>query len=479
MSFSRISVLKSFFWKLLERFGNQGGAFIISIVLARLLTPHEYGIIAVLNVFIFIAAVFVDGGFTSALIQKKEVDKNDFSTVFVITCLVSVLLYAVLFLCAPLIASFYDNQRLIVTLRILSLTLLLDPFNAMQVATVTRKLEFKKLFVSSLISLLLSGCIGIIMAYKGFGVWALVAQTLSGKLISIVVLWFMVSWRPSFSFSKERFRSLFGFGSKILATNILNKAFTSIRGLIIGKMYNPAMLALYDKGLSLPSLIRNNVTGAVQTVLFPVLSNAQDNLVDVKSKVRRSIKLVNFFLFPLFIGFFVVAEPLIVLLFTEKWIGAVPFVRIFCVAELLMSVQTVNLQAIISLGYSNITLKLESIKKVIEIVILVVTCLLGVYAIAIGTVVYNMICLVINLSPSKKLINYPINEQLGDLLPNFMIAIIMGIVVFAVGLMPISNRFMLLIQVLTGAVAYVLLCKLFHLEVYEYVVNLITKNNKR
>lgn len=479
MSFSRGSVLTSFFWKLLERFGNQGGTFIISIVLARLLSPHEYGLIAILNVFIFIAAVFVDGGFTSALIQKKEVDKKDFSTVFVISCIVSVSLYIILFLCSPIIASFYHNQQLVILLRVLAISLLFDPFNAMQVATVTRRIEFKKLFFSSLISLLFSGCVGIIMAYKGLGVWALIAQSLAGKLISIGVLWLMVDWRPSFSFSKERFKSLFGFGGKILATNVLNKAFTSIRGLIIGKMYNPTTLALYDKGVSLPSLIRNNITGAVQTVLFPVLSSVQDDIADVKSKVRKSIKLVNFFLFPLFVGFFVVAKSVIILLFTEKWVGAVPFVRIFCTAELLMSVQTVNLQAIISLGYSNITLKLESFKKIIEFIILVVSCFLGVYAIAIGTIVYNMICLIINLAPSKRLINYPIREQLVDLLPNFMIAVIMGVIVYFVGLIPAPSVAPLLIQIIVGGITYIVLCKVFNLEIYNYVISIIKEYKRK
>ena len=481
MSFSRNTVLKSFLWKLLERFSVQGITFVVSVVLARLLTPHDYGLIAVLMIFINIAGVFVDGGFASALIQKKDADNKDFSTVFLICIVVSVVVYLLLFFGAPLISSFYENSDLTIILRVLSISLLLDPINAMQVAYITKNLQFKNMFYSSMVAVVLSGTIGIVMAYNGFGVWSLVAQNIFSKIFTIIVMWFTVKWRPSFYYSKDRFKNLFGFGSKIFATNIIIRFFTSIRGLIIGKMYTPSMLALYDKGHAIPSMIRNNVNGTVQTVLFPVLSEAQDDLTEVKTKVRRSIKLVNFFLFPLFIGLFVVAEPLVNLLFTEKWSGAIPFGRIFCMAELLMSIQTVNLQAIISLGYSSITLKLESIKKVIEIVILVISCFLGVYAIACGVVLYNIICLFINLSPSKKLLNYPIVEQFRDVAPTFGISLLMGLCVFIVGFLGNNMSYLplLAIQVIVGAFSYLLFCKVFHLDIYTYIINMINELKKK
>ena len=453
----------------MERFSTQIVSFVISIVLARILAPSEYGIIAIILIFINFANVIIDGGLNTALIQKKDADQTDFSTIFWFCLLLSGVLYVVLFFTAPLIARFYDNEILTPVLRVLSLVLFAHSFNSIQRAYVSRHMLFKKLFWVNAVAVVLSGSLGIAMAYKGYGVWALVGQSLSSPIVCCVLMWFAVKWRPTLVFSLERFRSLFDYGWKIFMTNFIIAVYEDVRGLVIGKVYQPSALAFFDRGKSLPSLLMTNVTSAINTVLLPAFADEQDDRARVKQMMRRSVQVSYLFVLPLLVGFIFTAKNIILVLLTEKWLPAVSFVQIFCVAFILMPIQNVNMTAIKSLGYSSITLKLEIIKKIIEAVILVVSFLINVYAVAWGIVLYNFICIFINLSPSEKLVGYSWKEQIKDVLPTLIATLIMGAAVYACSFIPFNPLLVLMIQVCAGVVVYYVACRMLRLEGLDYI----------
>lgn len=476
MSFSKGQIVKSFVWKLLERSGSQIVSFIVSIVLARLLEPSEYGIIGIITIFINLANVIIDGGLNTAVVQKRDADNVDFSTILYFSLFLSGIVYFILYFSAPAIASFYNIKEIILVLRVLGLNLVFCAYNSIQRAYVSKYLLFNKLFWCSLIGVTVSGGIGIIMAYSGFGVWALVAQSMSYQILTTIVMSLIIKWKPIWIFSTNRFKSLFDYGWKIFVTNFIIALYNDIRGILIGKLYQPASLAFFDRGKQFPSLIMVNINASLQTILFPVLSEEQDHRDRVKSIMRRSTSLSCFFVFPLLVGLFVAARPLILFLLTEKWLPVVPFMQIFCIAYLLMPMQIANLEAIKSMGYSGITLKLEVIKKVIEAVILIISFLIGIKAIAWGVVVYNTICLVINLYPNIKLLNYKIAEQIKDVLPSFVASVLMGLSVYWIQFIGIPVVFIILLQFLFGVLVYVGLCRLLRIESFVYLLDYIRQN---
>lgn len=473
MAFTRGTIIKSFLWKLFERLSVQLIQFIITVVLARLLMPSEYGIVALIAIFITLCDVIIDGGLNTALIQKKNADNIDFSTIFFFSVGIAVLLYGIMFACAPAIAHFYKQPELVPVIRVLSLSLPFYAFNSIQRAYVSKNMLFQRLFYSSLGAVILSGAIGVFMAYQGYGVWALVGQNVSGQFFTTLIMWFTIKWRPVRQFSLERFKGLFNYGWKILGANFITSLFLNIRKLVIGKFFTPASLAYYEKGDQLPALVMNNIFSSIQAILLPTFSESQDDRPHVKSMMRRSTKLSCFFIYPLMVGMIVAAKPLVVFLFTEKWLDAVPFIQILCIANFFRPITISNWEAIKALGYSGITLKLEIAKKIIDITILVVTAFIGVYAIAWGCVLFNLICVFINLAPNKKLLNYGIGEQIKDALPTLIIALIMGGCIYWVQYMPLSNLLILLSQFCLGTVLYFCLCALLHEESYIYIRDLI------
>ena len=470
---NRRSVISSLLWKFLERCSVQLVSFIVSIILARILTPKEYGVIALVLVFVNIAGVIVEGGLNTALIQKKNADQLDFSTIFYSSIGVALVFYGLLYMSAPSIANFYNNEELTNVVKVLSLSIFFYAINSVQKAYLTRNLLFKSLFYSSFGAILASGFIGIFLAIKGFGVWALVIQSISSQIATTVIMWFTVKWRPTLEFSWKRFRKLFDFGWKIFASNLLINIFVNIRSLIIGKVYNASSLAYFDRGKNLPALIVDNINSSVQAVIFPVLSSIQDERETIKAMVRRSIKSCAFVIFPLVIGLAVASEPLVRVLLTDKWLGAVPFIRIFCIAYLLLPMQIANLEAIKSLGYSGTTLKLEVIKKNIELIILLITVPISVEMIAWGIVLYNLISLIINLAPNAKLLDYGIKEQLLDIMPTFWISIIMGAGMYLVSILNVNPFIMLTGEIVVGIGIYLVLCKLSQNESYCYLKSLV------
>ena len=476
-TYSRGNIVISFLWKLFERLSVQLVQFLVTIVLARLLLPSEYGTIALIAIFIQLCDVIVDGGLNTALIQKKEADSVDFSTIFFFCLGMALILYGIMFVASPWIASFYKQPDLLPVIRVLSLSLPFNAINSIQRAYIAKTMLFQRLFYSSLGAIVLSGCLGIYLAYKGSGVWALVVQNVSNQFFTTLIMWFTVQWRPIGQFSVERFRGLFRYGWKILGANFITTLFVNIRKMVIGKFYQPDALAFYEKGEQLPGLVMNNIFSSVQAILLPTFSETQDNRLRVKSMMRRSTKLSCLFIYPLMVGMIVSARPLVVFLLTDKWLPVVPFVRILCIANFFRPITLSNWEAIKALGYSNITLRLEIVKKIVDVSILVVSAIIGVYAIAWGCVLFNIVCVFINLSPNKKLLNYGVREQVIDAVPTLLIALFMGLAIYWIQFLPLSNLIVLLLQVTIGVAVYVVLCRLFKEESFMYLLRLI-KDNK-
>lgn len=467
---TKSNILSSLFWKLMERGGTQGIQFIVQIVLARLLSPEEYGIIAIVMVFILLANVFVESGFNTALIQKKDADEVDFSSVLYLSLGVASILYGIIFITAPFIASFYDQPILVKVLRVLSITLFIGAFNSIQNAFVARNMLFKKLFASSLGAVTISGIVGIIAAYSGLGVWALVAQQLTNQLMIAIILWFTVMWRPHLLFSFKRVKVLFSYGSKLLASALIDTLYRDLRTLIIGKMYTPLMLGYYNRGKQFPQLIVSNINGSIQSVMLPALSSHQDNRKRVKEMMRRAIVSSSFLIFPMMVGMAVVAEPLVEIVLTDKWLPAVPFLQIACFTFALWPIHTANLQAINAMGRSDIFLRLEIIKKIMGLIILGISLPFGVYAIALGGVFSGLIGTFINAYPNKELLNYSYKEQWLDIMPSLLISLIMGGIVYLFNFLSFPAWQVLILQIVSGGIIYILLAKIFKIESLTYLV---------
>ncbi len=472
------SVLSGLMWKFSERISAQLVTFIVSIVLARILEPSHYGAIAIVNVFIALANVFVASGFGNSLIQKKDSDNLDYSSVFYANIILSIVLYLILFFSAPFIANFYKMDILSPTLRVLGLRLIVGGINSVQHAYVSKNMMFKRFFLSTLFGTLLSGVVGIMLAYKGFGIWALVAQYMTNTTVDTLVLWFTVKWRPVFAFSFNRLSSLFSYGWKLLVSAFLETGYNELRTIIIGKMYSSADLAYYNKGKSFPDLVVTNINSSIQSVLFPAMSNEQDDKSAIKVITRRSIRISSYLMLPLMLGLALVAKPLITLLLTEKWLFCVPYLQISCFTLAFMPIHTANLQAIKALGRSDIFLRLEIIKKILALVILMLVMRFGVLAIAFSSVYVTVISSFINAFPNKKLINYNYKEQMRDIFNGFIPLFMMGICVWCVGKIPLHVFWILILQVLLGAFAYILGSYILKNESFFYILNTILKLKK-
>ena len=425
-------VFSSLIWKFFERTGTQVVQLVIQIILARILSPDDFGIITIIVVFTTLAGVFVQSGFNTALIQKKEVDELDFSTVFYVSLAIATLFYFILYFSAPYIAVFFKEQELQPILRVLSVILFLGVLNSIQNAVIARNMQFKKLFFSSLGGIVFAGIIGIILAYKGFGVWALVYHQIIKVFSVTTILWFTVKWRPKWIFSISRVKLLFDFGWKMLLTSLIYSLYMNLRSLVIGRMFTSDLLGFYSRGEQFPSLIVTNIDGSIQSVLFPALSSQQENIPQIKKMVRRTIVTSTFLIFPLMFGLAVIAEPLVKILLTDKWLPSVPFLQIFCFIYALWPIHTVNLQAINAIGRSDISLKLQIIKRAMDIVILVITVFFGIYAILLGALFSGIISTFINAYPNKKLINYSYKDQFRDIIPSLLIASAMGAIIFCI-----------------------------------------------
>jgi len=467
---TKTKVLSSLIWKFMERGGSQGIQFIVQIILARLLLPSDYGAVALIFVFIIIANVFVQSGLNTALIQKKDADDTDFSSVFYLSLSVAAVMYAILFFAAPGIAAFYNSAQLTVVLRVVSVTLFFGAVNSIQNAAISKNMQFKKLFFSSLGAVAVSGAVSILMAYAGFGIWVLVVQELTNKFMVTLILWFTAGWRPKPVFSLERVKGLFSYGWKLLVSSLLDTFYINLQSLIIGKFYSPSTLGFYNRGDSFPQIIVMNINGSIQSVMLPVIASEQDNRKRVKEMVRRSIVTSSFVVFPMLAGLAVIAEPLVRIILTDKWLPCVPYLQIFCAVYALWPVHTANLQAINALGRSDIYLKLEIIKKSMGLLILTAAVPHGPLAMAAGTLAAGVIGTFINAYPNSKLFNYKYMEQMKDIMPSLVLSLAMAAAINNLKWLHAGDAATIAMQVLAGCAFYVGAAVLLRLESYSYLL---------
>ena len=472
-------VATSLIWQLLERFGAEIVTFVVSIILARILDPVVYGTVALVTVITTILNVFVDSGFCSSLIQKKNPDSLDFSTVFYFNLLIAVVLYGGMFFAAKGIASFYGLPELVWVIRVLSLTLIFSAIKNCSKAYVAKHMQFKKYFFSTLGGTIAAAAIGIFMAYKGFGVWALVVQYVVNAFVDSVILFFAVKWKPKLEFSFKRLGSLFSFGWKLLFSSLTETICDNLRQLAIGKKYSTEDLAFYNRGHSFPQIIGTNITASLLAVLFPTFSSIQDDSKKVKETIRKSISISSYIVFPMMIGLAVVAEPMISILLTDKWLFCVPYLRMFCLFYALKCVDSTTGSVLKGTGKSGVLSALQITKKVIDLALLFAFMWFGVIYVAISMLSAALIGYLLNMIVLRKFYHYTFKEQLSDILPNLVISFLMG--VFVLCLANISSNYIisLIIQVFIGAVLYFICSKVTNNVNFNYLFNFIKeKKNK-
>ena len=457
------------FWQFCQKGVGQFISFGISVILARLLMPQEFGVVALAGMFTVLTGIFIDCGMGSALVQKKDADDLDYCTLFWAQSCFSVIVYIIVFSLAPWFSVLFHISELTAVIRVSALSMILGTFGGIQGVIVTRRMDFKVYFYRTLISSILSGIIGVYLAFCGWGVWALVTQNLSSIIISTITVFSQVKWFPRFVFSKQRFDNLFRVGVKFMASSLIGTAFGQLKGYIIGIKYMASDLAYYNRGDGIPNMFISNIDSSINGVLFPVFAKLQDDREAVKSAVRRSIKTSSFLLFPLLLGLAAVADNLVIILYTEKWAPCIPFMQVFCISGCFTILNTANMQVLRGIGEVNMLLKLEMYKKPVMVAILGVTMFISPLAIAIGMCVYGIYTMVVNAFPNRKFINYHIKEQLLDVSKNAVLAVAMFICVYLIGQWHTNPYLILGIQIVTGALIYCGMSEFLHLESWLYV----------
>jgi O-antigen/teichoic acid export membrane protein len=380
---------------------------------------------------------------------------------------------------APYIAAFYNQPTLTNPIRVLSLMLILAGINSVQQAYVSRKMIFKKFFFATIIGTIISAFVGIALAYKGYGIWALVAQQLTNQCIDTLVLWFTVKWRPQLCFSLNRIKTLFSFGWKLLVSSLVDTIYNNLYTFVIGKVYSPDNVGYYNRGKNIPNLVITNINSSIQSVLFPAISKEQSDKARVKVLVRRSIMTSTFLIFPCMAGLAAVSRPLTIILLTEKWLPCVPFMQFCCFVYAFWPIHTANLQAISALGRSDIYLKLEIQKKILGVAILIITIPMGIYAMMVGRCICTVISSFLNARPNKKLFGYSFKEQIMDIMPAFCLSIVMALIVASINFLNWNVWITLLLQILVGVLFYMGVSKLLHLESLEFVLATIKQFLKK
>ena len=472
-------ILSNLIWKFAERICAQVITLIVSIVLARCLLPEDYGLISMVNVFITIADVFVTMGLGQALIQKNGADEIDFSSIFYANILLSIVLYGILFFWAPYIAHFYGQELLSSVIRVMGIRLMVAAVNTVQHAYVSKHMMFRKYFWSTLFGTILSGIVGIVMAYCGMGVWALVAQYMTNSCVDTVVLFFTVDWRPKKMFSFNRVKTLLSYGWKLLFEGVSNTVVTQLRNLIIGKVYTSSDLAYYTKGQQFPSLIINNIAVSISSVLFPAMSKINNDLQQVKSVMRKSIKISSYILFPLLCGFAMIGRPFVSLVLTDKWLDCVPFLQLFCINCIMMVGMYPRHEAIKSIGRSDVYMNEHIIYRIFDVAILLFVLRKGPMAIMVSTLIGAMLLTIILAYTSKKYTDYKFGEQLYDIKNSVLLTIIMMIVIYFISFININQYLMMFIQIVVGMTVYIVLSVLFKVSEMNIILNVVRGFSKK
>ncbi len=473
MDKSSQSVLSNLIWRFMERCGSQLISFVVSVVLARLLAPELYGSIALVTVITSILQVFVDSGMANALIQKKDTDDLDYSSVFYFNLVFCLVLYLGLFLAGPFIARVYEDGSLVPVIRVLGLTLVVSGVKNVQQAYVSKTMQFRRFFFATLGGTLFSAVVGISMAYMGYGIWALVMQQLLNAAVNTAILWLTVGWKPRLAFSFTRLAGLISYGWKLLVSALLDTVYNKLYQLVVGIVYSSADLAYYNKADQLPVLVVENINSSIDSVLLPVLSAEQDKRLVVREMTRRAIKMSTYVMMPMMAGLAACAEPLVRLLLTEKWLPCVPYMQIFCVCYAFYPLHTANLNAIKAMGRSDMFLYLELVKKAVGILALVITMYMGVFYMALSRIFTGVLSQLINAFPNKKLLDYPYLEQLKDMAPSILLSALMGAGVYLLTFLGLNDFATLALQLACGVALYVALSLLFRIDSFNYILSVI------
>lgn len=475
------SAFSGFIWKFAERVGAQTVSLVVSIVLARILVPDDYSVVSIVTIFFAFCNVFITGGLSTALIQKKDADEEDYATIFWVNLIIGLVLYAIMFVSAPWIATIYKKDLLVPIIRVMGLTFFINGIKAVLSAYISSTLQFKKFFFSTLSGTVLSAVVGIAMAMNGFGAWALVAQQMSNSLVDTIILFITTKFHVKFVISWNKLKELFSYGSKIFAASLLSVLYDQINPLIVGLRFTSTDLAFYTKGRSFPMLLNDTITSSVSSVLFPVISKKQDDKGSVLSMTRRYMGVASYIVFPIMLGFFAVAENFVRVVLTDKWLFAVAYIQIFCLSDMFNIIQAGNLEAIKAIGRSDIILKLEIIKKSSYFVVILLFVLFtdSPEMLAISAIVCTIIATVVNTNPNRSLIGYRYRDQIKDVCPNLLIAAIMGVIVLLMNQMPFNPVLVLIAQIMVGAVVYVVLSYITKNENFMYLLNMVKQLVKR
>ena len=466
----KAKVANGLFWSVGERVLTQGALFVISLVLARILSPSEYGTLAMLLVFINLADILVTNGLSEALVQRQGIERRDYSTIFLCGAALSIALYIVIFLAAPAIGSFYANEAMVLPLRILALRLPFSSLNAIQKAYVSKNFLFRKQFVASFAGSAFSGIVAISLALCGAGLYALVAQQFLTIVLTSVLLAILCKWLPGLEFSLSSCREVLPLGIQLASANFVNSLYTEGRSLVIGKFYSSADLAFYNRGAQFPSLIIGNLNAPIANVMLPAMSSVNDDRRRLRDVTRKSMQLASFLVFPAMGLLAACADALVRVLLTDKWAGCVPYLQMMCVFYLFQPLQTMNWQALKAAGEGALCLKLEVGKKAIGFALLFAAIPFGVSAIAAAGVIAGFISMIMNMAPNARSISYAIPEQLKDMAKPFVATAGLSCSAAAMGLLPLGSTLVLVLQILVGLGVYLALSRLMHIEGYESIV---------
>lgn len=478
------TVFNAFKWKFLERIFTQVIQFVLQILLARLLSPEHYGQLSIMLIFTTLANTFIQSGFSSSLVQDKNVTDEDYDSVLWTSLVISLVLYMLIFISAPMICNFYDSDELCTPFRVLALMIFPGAINSVQQSKLSRELNYKKLFGSSLLGMVISGVVGIFIAVKGGGIWALVFQSLINVCVTTVIMYFIVDWHIKFRCNLLRVKQLFQFGWKLLCASLLDALTQDLQSLIVGKKYSTQSLGYYDKGKQFPQFLISSINSSVQTVMLSSLSRKQDSVQAVKESMKKIIKVSSYVIFPMCAGLAAISKNLVTVLLTDKWVDCVPYLQIYCVCFAFYPIFTCNLQAINAIGRSDIFLKLEIIKKVYGIgaIILAVVLFDSPIALAFAGIVTTVPSFIVNAYPNKKLIHYSPREQFVDILPSLLLSACMSLLIYFEGEFISGGAIgLLIIQVFSGLLIYILGSVIFRIEAFKYIMSYLNefrRNNK-
>lgn len=475
MDSSKQKVAGGLFWSYGERIMAQLVSLIVSIVLARLLDPENYGVISIVMIFITLCDAIVTGGFGNSIVQKKDADELDVNTMLICSVATSFFLYVILFLAAPFIADFYQMEIIRPILRVLGLRLLISGVNSIQRAWIQKRMLFKRFFISTSFGTIISAVVGISMAYMGAGAWALVGQYLTNSFIDTVVLFITNDWRPKLQFSFDRAKQMLSYGWKVLLTTVVYTVEGDLRSLIVGKQFGSADLAYYDQGKKFSNLLVSNINTSISNVMFPVLSKNQDNRERMKAICRRSIKTSTYLLAPLLLGLIAVSNEFVRVILSDKWLPCVPFLQILTLVYLVRPLTTTDQQAIMSTGRSDLTLRIMIAVNVTDVILLLIAvfAMKSVIMIAVGALLTEVVSMALFMKYVKKCIGYTYLEQLSDIAPSLLLAISMGVIVYLVGKINVNVIIVLFLQVVVGAGYYLAMSCILHFEPFIYLVKML------